>query len=129
MFPWIHKSFYSFTHLPIHLFTIRPSIYPPIHPSTYPPIHPSTRSPIYPSTRPLIHPSVYLEFLLIFFFSLQRLALKELKVLVKDVNDELPSFSESIYSEVVSMTEKPGRAILNVSFSMRLYFVQVIKKN
>ena len=63
------------------------------------------------STRPLIHPSVYLEFLLIFFFSLQRLALKELKVLVPKMwNDELPSFSESIYSEVVSMTEIPVRS-------------------
>ena len=35
--------------------------------------------------------------------------------MVEDVNDELPSFSESIYSEVVSMTEKPGRTLLNVS--------------
>ena len=47
-------------------------------------------------------------------FSFQS-ALKELKIVVKDINDELPSFSESIYSEVVSMTEKPGHTLLNVS--------------
>ena len=48
-------------------------------------------------------------------FALFLSALKELKIVVKDINDELPSFSESIYSEVVSMTEKPGHTLLNVS--------------
>jgi len=41
--------------------------------------------------------------------------LKELRVAVKDVNDELPTFSESVYSEVISMSEKPGHPILHVS--------------